>query len=66
MNLIVVLIALGVELRLGDFDRYRNLAWFEHYTTWLESRLAASGFWNGPGGVLVTLLFPLLLPGVLV
>lgn len=66
MNLIVVLIALGVELRLGDFDRYRNLAWFEHYTTWLESRLAASGFWNGPGGVLATLLIPLLLLGVLI
>ena len=66
MNLIMVLIALGVEMRLGDFDRYRNLSWFEHYTNWLESRLSATGFWNGAGGVLVTLVIPLLLLGVLV
>ena len=66
MNLIMVLIALGVELRLGDFDRYRNLAWFERYAYWLESRLAGAGFWNGAGGVLVTLSIPLLLLGVLV
>ncbi len=66
MNLIMVLIALGVELRLGDFDRYRNLAWFERYASWLESRLAETGFWNGAGGVLATLSIPLLLLGVLV
>lgn len=66
MNLIVVLIALGVEFRLGNFDRYRNLAWFERYASWLESRLAGHGFWNGAGGVLVTLLIPLVLLGVLV
>ena len=66
MNLIMVLIALGVELRLGDFDRYRNLAWFEHYATWLEARLAGYGFWNGAGGVLATLLIPLLAIGAVV
>ena len=66
MNLIMVLIALGVELRLGDFDRYRNLAWFERYASWLESRSAETSFWNGAGGVLVTLSIPLLLLGVLV
>lgn len=66
MNLIMVLIALGVELRLGDFDRYRNLAWFERYTTWLESRLSGQGFWNGAAGVVITLVIPLGLLGVLV
>ena len=66
MNLIMVLIALGVEMRLGDFDRYRNLAWFEHYANWLESRLSGAGFWNGAAGVLLTLSIPLLLLGVLV
>ena len=62
----MVLVALGVELRLGDFDRYRNLAWFEHYTTWLESRLTGYAFWNGAGGLLLTLSVPLLLLGALV
>ena len=66
MKLIMVLIALGLELRLGSFDRYRDLAWFERYTAWLEARLAVHGFWNGPGGVLVTLLIPLALLGALV
>lgn len=66
MNLITVLIALGVEARLGSFDRYRNLAWFVHYCNWLEARLASARFWNGPGGLLLTLFIPLALLGVLV
>ena len=66
MNLIMVLIALGVEIRLGNFDRYRNLAWFEHYAAWLETRLGGFSFWNGAGGLLVTLSIPLVLLGVLV
>ena len=66
MKLIIVLIALGLELRLGNFDRYRNLDWFGHYTAWLEARLGRHGLWNGPGGVLVTLLIPLALLGALV
>lgn len=66
MNLITVLIALAVETRLGSFDRYRNLAWFVHYCDWLESRLASARFWNGPGGLLLTLFIPLTILGVLV
>lgn len=66
MNLITVLIALAVETRLGSFDRYRNLAWFVHYCNWLESRLASARFWNGPGGLLLTLFIPLTILGVLV
>ena len=66
MKLIMVLIALGLELHLGNFDRYRNLDWFGHYTAWLEARLGRHGLWNGPGGVLVTLLIPLALLGALV
>ena len=66
MKLIMVLIALGLDLRLGNFDRYRNLDWFGHYTAWLEARLGRHGLWNGPGGVLVTLLIPLALLGALV
>ena len=66
MNLITVLIALWVETRLGSFDRYRNLSWFVHYCNWLEARLANTRFWNGPGGLLLTLFIPLALLGVLV
>jgi len=66
MNLITVLIALAVETRLGSFDRYRNLSWFVHYCDWLESRLASARFWNGPGGLLLTLFIPLTILGVLV
>ena len=66
MNLITVLIALGVEARLGSFDRYRDLSWFAHYCDWLEARLAGARLWNGPGGLLLTLFIPLALLGVLV
>lgn len=66
MNLITVLIALAVETRLGSFDRYRNLSWFVHYCNWLEARLASARFWNGPGGLLLTLFIPLTILGVLV
>ncbi len=66
MNLITVLIALGVEARLGGFDKYRNQSWFVHYCDWLEPRLSGVSFWQGPGGVLLTLFIPLALLGVLV
>ena len=66
MNLIMVLIALGVEARLGNFERFRNLSWFVHYCDWLETRLANTRFWNGPGGLLLTLFIPLALLGVVV
>ena len=66
MNLIMVLIALGVEARLGNFERFRNLSWFVHYCDWLETRLTNTRFWNGPGGLLLTLFIPLALLGVVV
>ena len=66
MNLIMLLIALGVEARLGNFDRYRNLVWFERYGNWLEARLGAHGFWNGAAGLLITLFIPLVLLGILI
>ena len=66
MNLIMLLIALGVEARLGNFDRYRNLVWFERYGNWLEARLGAHGFWNGAAGLLITLFIPLVLLGIVI
>ena len=66
MNLITVLIALGLEFRLGSFDRYRNLSWFVRYSDWLGDRLAGVRFWHGRGGVLLTLFIPLATLGLLV
>ena len=66
MNLIMLLIALGVEARLGNFDRYRNLVWFERYGNWLEARLGARDFWNSAAGLLVTLFIPLVLLGIVI
>ena len=66
MNLITVLIALGVEARLGVPDRYRNLSWLGHYCDWLETRLDKVSYWHGPVGLLFTLFIPLVLIGVLV
>ncbi len=66
MNLITVLIALGVEARFGNFDKYRSLAWFERYGNWLEARLGTGAYWNGVIGLLVTLFIPLLLLGLII
>ncbi len=66
MNLITVLIALGVEFRLGGFDRYRNLSWFVRYSSWLGGRLTGAAWWQGPWGVLLTLFIPLATLGALV
>ena len=66
MNLITVLIALGVEARFGNFDKYRSLVWFERYGNWLEARLGTGAYWNGVIGLLVTLFIPLLLLGLII
>ncbi len=66
MNLIMVLLALGVEARLGNFDRYRNLAWFGRYGNWLEARLGDHHLWDGAGGLVATLFIPLGLLGILI
>jgi len=64
MNLITVLLALAVESRLGDGNKYRRLDWFDRYRGWLELRLGRTACWDGVAGTLITLFIPLFLPGL--
>lgn len=61
MTLISILLGLALEYFLGSLDHIRTFAWFEHYSRWLERHGSRWSWWNGPAGVLVTLLLPVLL-----
>lgn len=65
MTLIIILIGLAVEHFVGVADELRRFAWFERYLRWLENRLADKPVWQGGGGVLITLLPPLLVVALL-
>jgi AmpE protein len=60
MTLISILLGLALEYFLGSLDHVRNFVWFDQYGRWLERRGSRYSWWNGPVGVLVTLLFPVL------
>jgi len=60
MTLIAVLISLGLEHYVGSLDHIRQFSWFERYSRWLELKCGRLGYWDGPLGVIITLLFPLL------
>jgi AmpE protein len=59
MTLISILLTFALEYFLGALDRVRNYAWLEAWVRWLEVRCAGKAFWNGPGGILLTLAVPL-------
>lgn len=59
MTLISILVALALEYILGALDHLRNWSWFDQWLAWLEQRSGERHFWDGPGGVLVTLGLPL-------
>lgn len=61
MKLIAILIALALEYFLGSLDRLRDFRWFDRYGSVLELRLGRRALWDGPAGVVFTLLWPLLL-----
>lgn len=61
MTLISILLGLALEYFLGALDQIRNRDWFDNYMRWLEARCSRYGFWEGPAGVLLTLLLPLVL-----
>lgn len=61
MTLISILLGLALEYFLGALDHIRNRDWFDSYMRWLESRCSRFGFWEGPVGVLLTLVPPLAL-----
>ncbi len=60
MTLIAVLIGLGLEHFIGSLDYIRSWSWFDRYSRWLELKCSGTPYWNGPVGVIVTLLLPLL------
>lgn len=64
MTLLTILAGLALEYFLGALDRFRNFTWFDHYSNWLELRCSKFALWSGPGGVILTLLLPLLVLGV--
>ncbi len=61
MTLISILIGLALEYFLGVLDRFRDFSWFDQYRDWLEEKCRAHAFWDGVGGVLLTLAVPLAL-----
>ncbi len=61
MTLISILLGLALEYFLGALDHMRNRDWFDNYMRWLESRCSKYASWDGPVGVLLTLVPPLLL-----
>ncbi len=61
MTLISILIGLAAEYFAGPLDRLRNFSWFDAWIDWLESRCNRFTFWDGAGGVLLTVAVPILL-----
>lgn len=64
MTLIAILLALAVERFIGAVDHLRSFSWFEQYWRWLENNLSQRPLWQGPLGVLMVLVPPLLLLGL--
>ena len=60
MTLICILVAFGLEYYLGNLDQYRKLDWFDRYCVWMELNFSKLTVWQGPLGVLFTLIPPLL------
>ena len=61
MTLISILLGLALEYFLGALDHIRNRDWFDQYTRWLEARCSGWSLWEGPTGLLLTLVPPLAL-----
>ncbi|MBI1732648.1 MAG: hypothetical protein HYR49_07750 [Gammaproteobacteria bacterium] len=58
MTLLSILVALALEYLLGSLDHLRNWLWFDQWMAWLEQRSGERRFWDGPGGVLVSVGLP--------
>lgn len=61
MTLIALLLVLAIERFIGAVDHLRHLDWFRSYVAWCENKLSQQRLWQGPLGVIVILLPPLLL-----
>lgn len=64
MTLIAILLVLAIERFVGAVDHLRYFGWYETWWRWLQQRLAGQAFWQGPAGVIMVLLPPLLLLGL--
>lgn len=63
MTLIAILLVLAIERFVGAVDHLRRFDWFRTYWSWCENRLSRQSVWQGPLGVVVIILPPLLLLG---
>lgn len=59
MTLISILVALALEYVLGALDHLRDWSWFDRWMQWLEQRNAERRYWEGAGGVLVSVGLPI-------
>ncbi len=61
MELIAILLSLVVERFLGTMEEFRRFDWFRRYSGWLLARLSSVQGANGPLGILLILLVPVVL-----
>lgn len=61
MELVVILLSLVSERFVGSLEGFRDLNWFRCYVKWFLAHLFRSRWLEGPAGVLLILLLPLLL-----
>lgn len=66
MTLFIILLALLIERYAGLTDNMRHLDWFPRYVEALRISCSRYSFWDGPGGVLITLAGPMLLVSIVV
>ncbi len=64
MILITLVLALLIERVLGQQQSWRRYEWINRYVNAVRSRLGAVAFWDGPAGIIVTLLIPLFTVGL--
>jgi len=64
MTIIAILLSLVLERTVESLRGYRVFGWYERYTNWVRDVLN-SDLWDGPWGVLVVILPPVLLTGMI-
>lgn len=61
MTLIAIVVALALELFFARVESWRDFHWMDRYAAWVQRLLGRWGVWDGPLGVLVLLVLPLIL-----
>jgi membrane protein required for beta-lactamase induction len=61
MTLIAVLLALALEHFFGALDQVRTYRWFDAWHAALERRFTGSAWWDGPAGLMLAVVPPLVL-----